>query len=70
MNWTRERARVAALHRHRAADDPALTEAQRDLRAARLEAHVRAVVDAAPPLTAEQRARLAALLRGSGAGHA
>lgn len=29
-------------------------------------AHVAAVVDAAPPLSAEQRDRLAALLRGGG----
>ena len=34
-------------------------------RVERLEDHVRRVVEAAPPLTAEQRDRLALLLRGS-----
>jgi hypothetical protein len=41
------------------------TDLARDLRAARLEEHIRAAVDAAPPLTAEQRDRLAQLLRGA-----
>lgn len=35
-----------------------------EIRAAALDAHIRRVVDAAPPLTAEQRDRLAVLLRG------
>ena len=34
-------------------------------RAEQLEDHIRRVVEAAPPLTAEQRDRLALLLRGS-----
>lgn len=38
--------------------------ADRDLRAARLADHIRKLVDAAPPLTAEQRLRLAGLLVG------
>lgn len=62
--WTTERARVAALSRSRDADDPDLTDARRDLRAARLEDYIREVVDQAPPLTAAQRARLASLLTG------
>ncbi len=33
-----------------------------------IESAVRRIVDAAPPLTAEQRDRLAVLLRGAGAG--
>ncbi len=58
------RARVASLSRDRAADDPELTAARAELRAATLAAHVARVVDQAPPLTDEQRARIAALLGG------
>lgn len=65
MSWTQERARVASLTRSRSADDPELIEARRNLRAARLDAYIRETVDAAPPLTAEQRDRLALLLRGT-----
>ena len=61
-NWTTERARVASLTRSRTADDPDLLDARRNLRAARLEDYIRRTVDAAPPLTSEQRDRLAALL--------
>ena len=43
-------------------------QARRDLAAANLEEHIRRVVDAAPPLTPEQRARLSLLLN-PGAGH-
>jgi hypothetical protein len=38
--------------------------ADRDLRAANLAAYISKVVDAAPPLSAEQRVRLGALLLG------
>lgn len=62
MGWTSDRARVARLSQCRAADDPKLLDAKRDLRAARLEDYIRKVVDAAPPLTDEQRRRLAVLL--------
>lgn len=62
MSWTQDRARVAALSRSRAADDPDLTDARRDLRAARAEEYIRELVDAAPPLTDEQRHRLSTLL--------
>ena len=67
MSWTTERARVASLSRSRTADDPALVAARRDLRAARAEDYIKALVDSAPPLTDEQRERLALLLRGSAA---
>lgn len=59
------RARIAALSRSRASDDPELLEARRDLRAERLAAYITRTVDEAPPLTAEQRARLTALLGGA-----
>lgn len=62
MAWTHERARLSALTRHRSADDPDVADARRDLRAARAEDYIRKLVDEAPPLTAEQRARLATLL--------
>lgn len=37
----------------------------RDLAAARIQDYIKRVVDAAPPLTSEQRDRLAGLLRGA-----
>ncbi len=42
----------------------ALDEARRELAAAKLEDHIRAVVAAAPPLTSEMQDRLTVLLRG------
>jgi hypothetical protein len=61
------RARIAALSRDRQPDDPELVDARRALAALRLEEHVARVVASAPPLTPEQRDRIAAILRGSGA---
>lgn len=66
-SWTTERARVASLSRSRTPDDPDLVDARRDLRAARLEDYIRRTIEAAPPLTEDQRRHLAALL---GAGDA
>lgn len=60
------RARRAALVRHRGADDPQALEAARDVRAASLAQHIARVAAEAPPLTDEQRDRLAVLLRGGG----
>ncbi len=64
MSWTQERARYAAISRHRPGDSAALAETARDLAAERLAAHVERVVAQAPPLTPGQRDRIAALLRG------
>ena len=64
--WTHQRAKCAALSRSRAADDPELLDAKRNLRAARLEDYIRSTVDNAPALTIEQRQRLASLLNGGG----
>lgn len=61
-SWTIERARVAGLSRDRAPNDPALINAKRDLRAARLEDYVARVVAEAPPLTSDQKHRIASLL--------
>ncbi|MCU1590248.1 MAG: hypothetical protein JWP11_1504 [Frankiales bacterium] len=63
--WTHERARVARLSQTRRPDDPDLAEARQKLRAARAEDYIRKLVDAAPPLSAEQRSRLAVLLNGA-----
>lgn len=59
----RDRARLAALARHRNPDDPELIDARRQLRAASLADRIREDVAKWPPLTDEQRDRLAALLR-------
>jgi hypothetical protein len=40
---------------------------KRQIKAETLEAHIRKTVDSAPPLTREQRERLAAVLQGGGA---
>lgn len=63
LDQRQRRASIAARARH-APDDPQ-TDARRDLRAANLEQHVRRIVDQAPPLTDEQRNKIAALLRPS-----
>lgn len=59
-----KRARLAALHRHRGADDPAVVEAAADLAVEGLAEHIARVVDTAPTLTADQISRLRALLSG------
>lgn len=57
-----ERARLAANVRHHPEADH--TELRRELKTVTLAEHIKRVVDAAPPLTSEQRDRLAVLLRG------
>ena len=64
VDWRVSRGRVAALSRSRRSDDPDLQDARRELKTARLEDYIRRTVDAAPSLTAEQRDRLALILRG------
>ena len=59
-------AKIAALSRSRKANDPDLLNARRELAAANLEKYVSEVVAKAPPLTPEQRTRIAALLRAGG----
>lgn len=55
-------ARLAAEHRYRPDEDH--TELRRQLKAEQLADYIRRTVDAAPPLTDDQRERLALLLRG------
>lgn len=66
------RARKAALSRcikngERPPGDPAAEDATRDLAAAKIRSYVERVLETAPPLTDEQRTRLAELLRPGGA---
>jgi len=68
VSWTQERARVAGLSRDRQPDDPDLLAAKAALRAERLADYIEKTVAAWPPLTAEQRDRLATLLRPSAGG--
>lgn len=56
------RGRVAALTRSRSATDPDLVKARATLKAANLEEYVARAVAEAPPLTDEQRERIANLL--------
>lgn len=68
-NPQRHRNRVATLARyHRGSPEHAA--AVRDLAAAKLEDYIEQVVASAPPLTPEQRDKLALLLRSGGGGAA
>jgi len=66
-NWQSKRAKVAALERHHPTNTEAIAEARRDLRAERLADRIAQDVATWPPLTPEQRDRLAVLLRGGAA---
>lgn len=66
-SWTIERARVASLSRSRTSDDPDLIEARRNLKAELLADYVARVVATAPPLSPEQRDRIATLIHSGGA---
>ncbi|TGA89424.1 hypothetical protein [Streptomyces sp. MZ04] len=55
------RSRLGAKRRWN--PDADVTEERRELKAALLEAHIKKVVDSLPPLSDEQRAKLALLLR-------
>lgn len=67
--FRKSRARAAALTRHRGTDDPEVADARRAAKAASVEDYIRRVVDEAPPLTDDQRARLSRILRGDGGRH-
>ncbi|PXW34066.1 UNVERIFIED_CONTAM: hypothetical protein DES50_102691 [Williamsia faeni] len=60
-NWRSERARVAALSRDRAPDDPKLIAARRNMRALKLTDHVQKALAESPPLTTAQRHAIGAL---------
>jgi hypothetical protein len=61
----RRRARLSSNSRHRPDQPELLDEDRRWLKAAAAERYVRELVDGLPALTAEQRARLAAILNGA-----
>lgn len=65
MSWTHTRSKIALTKK--LDPDADVTELRRQLKAERLAEHITDLVDAAPPLTAAQRDRLALLLRGSAA---
>jgi hypothetical protein len=59
--------KLASSTRHHGPESPQARHYKRDLAAVQIEDFVRKVVDSAPPLTAEQQTRIAALLTpGSG----
>lgn len=62
MSWTQTRSRIALAKKNDPSAD--VTDLRRQLKAERLEAHIKRIVDEAPPLTPAQRDRLAQLLRG------
>lgn len=62
-SWTHDRARVARLSQTRSPDDPVLVAARLALRASRAEDYIKRLVAEAPPLTPEQRDRLAVILK-------
>lgn len=65
MGWTHTRSQIATTKK---ADPEAdVTDLRRQLKAERLEDYVRRTVDGAPPLTSQQRERIARLLLGGGA---
>lgn len=65
--WTKTRSEYANLAKTHDPTEPAMVEKRAELRALRLEDHVRRVISEAPPLTDEQRDRIASLLRAGGA---
>jgi hypothetical protein len=66
MSWTQTRSKIA--HAKRTNPEADVTELRRQLKAERLEEHIRQQVDTWPELRADQRDRLAILLlRGSDA---
>ena len=63
--WTKVRSDIAVTTRANPNADT--TELRRELKAERMADYIARIVDDAPPLTAEQRDRLALLLRGGAA---
>jgi hypothetical protein len=67
MSWTKTRSEIATTLQHHPHSD--VTELRRRPKAARLEERIRSIVDSAPPLSDEQRARLMLLLASRGGVH-
>ncbi|MBM0128062.1 hypothetical protein [Pimelobacter simplex] len=64
MSWTQTRSALALAKRDN--PDADVTDLRRQLKAERLEEYVNKVVSEAPPLTREQRDRIARLLLAGG----
>lgn len=64
MTPTVARSTLGAVQRHHSDRPDLIAQARRNLAAAKLEDYIKRVVDAAPPLTVEQRSRLTVLLAG------
>ena len=64
-SWTKTRSTIANTVKNN--PDADVTDLRAQLKAERLEDYVRKVVDSAPPLSPEQRDRIAVLLRGDAA---
>ena len=62
------RSQVAALKKHHPNGGEAVDNAVRDLREIRLREYIERVISQAPPLSDQQKARLAALLQSGGEG--
>ena len=65
--WTKARSRLGNAVQKHGKDSPQAVEARVEFRALKLEDHVRKVIAEAPPLSDEQKERIAALLRVGGA---
>ena len=65
MSWQTTRSKLAVAIRDKR-PELEITALRRDLRAERLEEHIKSIVNQAPPLTEDQRSRIAALLQGGG----
>jgi len=65
VSWTHTRSKIAVTIKKN--PDADITELRQQLKAERLADHITKIVDAAPPLSVEQRTRLALLLKGSDA---
>jgi hypothetical protein len=55
-------SKLAAIQRHHGPDDPRLHDLRRDLAAIQLEEYIEKIVAQAPPLSPQQRLKLASLL--------
>lgn len=65
-SWTKVRSELANGVKQLGPEHPKVIEKRAELRALRLEEHVQRVLSQAPPLTDEQRERIAGLLRAGG----
>lgn len=61
--WKQKRAKLARLSQTLPSNAPELRDLRTELKTQRLGEHIEKILGAAPPLTDEQRTRLAELLR-------